>query len=1497
MPVPSDPRRHSQSQKLQQPQQRPQDDEQTIASDSASVGPDERTLGDQTMVDGTMQAAPGTSPSQSSQPVRHQRHDDDADDATLGDQTFADPSLAPNAAASGDDGTLMDAGLAGSIEPRIESDTDATLVSEVEPISKSKPYVSESFNDDATLASVADGHAAADDGTLANDVSAAADNDRTQGADAPNEPPPDATLPGPHARAAAPTDDRTLAQPDDADPDCTQIQATGMTEPDRDQTVLEGTGGIAESFDPDATQISQNDGKGATQSSQRKPPRKPGVHETADRWEATQRYSLVSNFARGGLGQIWLANDTRLRREVAYKEMLPAGLKNRAALERFLEEAQITGQLEHPGIMPIYDIGYQPNGAPFYSMKLVRGETFEKHIAAYHESPKDDPERPIKFRKLLRQFIDICNALAFAHDRGVLHRDLKPLNVMIGAFGETLVLDWGLAKVMDLASPATDDQAPVTTSTSSLGEGDATLVQTEGPVTQVSVGQSQTHGGATVGGGTRGGTMAGTRKMIFTDVRSIGSQTMMGSVMGTPAYMPPEQATGKLDELDPRSDIYSLGGILYKLLTNQQPIEKGKIQEVLDRVINNKIIPPRQHDLSIPAALAAIAMKALAKLRDDRYSNALLLAADVEAWMADEPVSCFEDPPLVKARRWVKKHRTAVTTTAAIAGVIIVGSIGSAWLKAAELSRLRNVAQVALRDAESSANQRDFKAARQTLTQAIGRVADKAELSDLKQTLESQMSLFEERRVDSLRRDAVSKLEAAETDIEHGRYDDARASLLALQTLLNEEAALKEQLGVTQQRLRFVEAAIAERAQIAHTQKTFEQFRRDVDTVRARGSLLELEDIDDDAKQALASGQVALAAFALDQAEPLKVAPQHFDAEQFWVKQHKERTGQTPLEALREDAFETLLIMAEMHVTLARNAAADEQKAAAEQALKRLAQAEAIGLKSLSLHARRSDYLKLADQAAEAAKSLAIAQAMTAESALDNFMLGESLRKQQRYQEALSFYLKAQQQDPDHYWVQHCTGLCYLQLNQSVAAASCFSTCLSLRPTFAWPHMLRGFAYAEMRDFDSAYRDFDQALVLDGKLYNVFINRGASYLKQQRFEEALKDFQKAAELKPDAAKPLINIAVVHREHARRLIEEPEAFDAAATPQQVAQRRVMREAEIGKRLDLALAALASAAEAERAPAHPAIHQLRASIFEMQTNDPLAIEAFQRHIKLEREPDRLANSHNSLGKLYSRQREFMKALDAFTAANKLQPKRADVVYQLGETHLQLGNFDAAIKSFQQFQKMVNLTIEDQITNPELLYSGIATAYDALGKKNEAIEYYTLALVFDRSQAVPLTKRGWSYVTQANRLAQKDFEEATQLNPDNADSWTGLAYVQASTGALKESLANAQRAAQLAVKQANDPAIGVKAWPLFFNVAEVYGRCHQRLKLIGAPAEADFKLAEQMGLQLLKLTLQVTAKEPDATAREKLIRAISGAMESSDDLKSLRETSAYAEAFKKQ
>jgi hypothetical protein len=166
--------------------------------------------------------------------------------------------------------------------------------------------------------------------------------------------------------------------------------------------------------------------------------------------EARDRYTLSRLHATGGIGRVWLAHDDSLGRDVALKELRPERAGNPVVWARFLKEAQITGQLEHPGIVPIYEMGKRPDDqAPFYTMRFVRGRTLSEAVAAYHQKRSRGEAKPLELRELLTAFVGVCNAVAYAHSRGVLHRDLKPQNVVLGDYGEVIVLDWGLAKLLD----------------------------------------------------------------------------------------------------------------------------------------------------------------------------------------------------------------------------------------------------------------------------------------------------------------------------------------------------------------------------------------------------------------------------------------------------------------------------------------------------------------------------------------------------------------------------------------------------------------------------------------------------------------------------------------------------------------------------------------------------------------------------------------------------------------------------------------------------------------------------------------------------------------------------------------------------------------------------------------------------------------------------------------------------------------------------------------
>jgi eukaryotic-like serine/threonine-protein kinase len=348
------------------------------------------------------------------------------------------------------------------------------------------------------------------------------------------------------------------------------------------------------------------------------------------------RYELGSELARGGCGVVQRATDRQLRREVVVKRLLPELDGNQELRRRFWHEALITGGLEHPGIAPVYEAGIdERTGEPFYAMKRLEGETFAKAIVALHR--ETEPRRFVaRRRELLDRFVRVCQTLAYAHERQVIHRDIKPANVMLGRYGETVILDWGIAK--------------------RIGEHDS-FAATPG---DESTGEDSE------------------------ESRSNYEPTRCGALIGTPSAMSPEQAAGAVDSLDHRSDLFSLGTLLYELLTGVNPFRGATADETLERVRRAEPLPCRRRDRRIPRPLAAICARSLALSPDDRYADAEALADDVRRFLAGERVVAHDEAWWERTDRWVRHHRAiAWTVLLAVTVVATLASIATLVVRAA----------------------------------------------------------------------------------------------------------------------------------------------------------------------------------------------------------------------------------------------------------------------------------------------------------------------------------------------------------------------------------------------------------------------------------------------------------------------------------------------------------------------------------------------------------------------------------------------------------------------------------------------------------------------------------------------------------------------------------------------------------------------------------------------------------------------------------------------
>jgi len=341
-------------------------------------------------------------------------------------------------------------------------------------------------------------------------------------------------------------------------------------------------------------------------------------------------HTYLNLMGEGAMGQVYLAKDRDLQRKVAIKTLHDKATGNREVLRRFFNEMQITAQLEHPNVVPIYGLVVAADGSIGYSMKVVKGKTLKDLLAEtrsfYDRSQPPDAAHDLNAR--LHTFLMVCDAMAYAHNKGIIHRDLKPANIMLGAYNEVYVMDWGIARLIQSEAESESDAAP------------SEKVQLQ--------------------------MLAG----LEGDIEA----TRVGQILGTPRYMSPQQAAGKNHLLDGKSDQFALGLILFELVTLKPAIQGANVVEVVKKILKSELEPFQHYapKVKLPRELLAIVSKATAPKPEARYASVFEMAHDLRQFLRDEPIAALPTPPLQKLLRWLNRHR--MLTLSLVMGLFLLSA-------------------------------------------------------------------------------------------------------------------------------------------------------------------------------------------------------------------------------------------------------------------------------------------------------------------------------------------------------------------------------------------------------------------------------------------------------------------------------------------------------------------------------------------------------------------------------------------------------------------------------------------------------------------------------------------------------------------------------------------------------------------------------------------------------------------------------------------------------
>ncbi len=1058
-----------------------------------------------------------------------------------------------------------------------------------------------------------------------------------------------------------------------------------------------------------------------------------------------------------------------MHREVAVKRIQERHLANPESRRRFVREAELTARLQHPGIVPVHGLGQDADGRLCYAMRFVEGETLDSALHRFHEAernPGRDPgERSLALRELLGRFIAVCNTVAYAHTRGIVHRDLKPGNIMLGDYGQTLVIDWGLARPFARADAA----------------------GTTGPPAATSIGEEP---------GTQG--------------------TREGQALGTPAYMSPEQAEGRRGAVGPLSDVFSLGATLYAILTGQPPFQAGTLHEVLDRVRRASFPRPRQVKSTIGPALQAICLKAMACQPAQRYSTAKELAADVEHWLADEPVTAYQEPLAARARRWARRHRALVAGAAALLlATAFSGGAALTWFQR-ERTALKRSVEADCNDAEQLLEQGRYASASQVLERADGRLAGsglaplRPRVTRLRQSVEFVGELEEAR---------LAGATAAGATFDYVGTDRIYAATFArhdldLRTLTPEEAA--ERLRAQPIHARLVAAldhwAFIKDRMVGPKGEGLRALARHVDDDSWRQQLRDPRLLNDPvgltrlAQSAAAREQGSISTVLLSHllrarqrgavAESLLCEAQARHPDDFWLNFElgnlfAEKKPAEPAEAIRyyQAALACRRETAAVYNNMG-NVLRDQNRLAEAMA----AHNRAIALKPDFAPAYSNLAFDLSEQhlPTEAMVAARKAIALRPDLAEPYCNLGTALEELRRFDEAIEAYNTALAVNPEFALAHTGIGNALRGLGKLPEAVAAHRRAIALQPDLASAYSNLGVALSDGGQQHEAEDAFRKAIALKPDYAQAYCNLGVDLHRQHKQPEAVAAYRRAIALKPDYADAYNNLGVA-------LAEQHQLPEAIAAYQKTL---ALRPDDAGTFFNLGLALLRQGQPQEAADACRKAVGLRPDYAEayntlgnaLQELHRMreAVEAYHKAIALR---PTLAEAYNNLGNALYSQQKLPEAAAAQRRAVTLKPDFAEAYFNLGQT----------LHALQQLPEAEAAYRRAIAVKPDL-----AAAYSSLGfvlwaqhKYPEAEDACRKAIARDPKMAEAYSNLGIALADQGKlREAVEAHQKALAIRPDYAEAYCNLGFALQRQGKLAGALTAFRQGHQLGSRRASWP-----------------------------------------------------------------------------------------------